>query len=95
MTDGGQIRIDNKVYAEQNHSNTVLSNFILSDNKIVLGDGSKRLKTFDMLGNGILVTDSTGSATFFEVPDGIEGQNKLLATDENGNLVWVEKEDTE
>lgn len=90
-TDGGQIKILGLVFGEQNHSQTCTTPDILASNCVVVAGGNKTLARKLATTKGLLITDANGNATFFEVPIGISGQNKLLATDSNGNLVWIDR----
>ena len=98
-TDGGQIRvastlggaIPGKVYGEQNHSRTVTSSNILTQDKCIVASGIQNLALHLANKKGILITDINGNATFLEVPEGAAGYNKLLGTDANGNLTWIDR----
>jgi hypothetical protein len=90
-TDGGQIRIAGKILAEQNHSKTVTSNSTMTLDKIAVGNGAKRLVPHTVGQAGILITNALGNATFVPVPAGEAGYNKLLYSNANSELEWVDK----
>ena len=98
-TDGGKVIIVGDdgpiVVAEQNHSRTCLATNALSLNCILVAQGSKALAKLlaKLLATrkGILITGANGNAAFIPVPDGDAGKNKILATDSNSNLVWVDQ----
>ena len=75
-----------KILAEPNAANTVISTEILDNDKIVGGVNKSTIKV-NNLGNGLLITDSLGNiaATTF----GLDRKNKILVTDENGDLQWI------
>lgn len=78
------IRDKNKIYGEANNPNTVLADGTLLEDNLVVGAGNKGIKTLLSEGKAIIW-----------VKDGIVKQlpftaaNKVLGTDENGNLVWM------
>ena len=80
------IRDKNKIYGEPNDPNTVIASGTLIENNLLVGAGHKGVKT--------LV--STGKVLIW-VKDGVVQQlpinvaNKVLGTDENGNLVWLDQ----
>jgi len=90
-TDGGQIATNTIVLGEQNHSKTCLTPDTLVSNCILVAGGVNSLVRKLATKKGILITDAKGDATFIEVPDGVAGYNKILATDANANLVWVDR----
>jgi len=90
-TDGGQIKNSSKVFGEQNHSKTCLTTDTLLANCVLVASGSKSIARKLATRKGILITDGNGDAAFIEVPDGAAGYNKLLATNANGNLVWIDR----
>lgn len=90
-TDGGQVKISTKLLGEQNHSKTCLSPDILTIGCCLVAGGAKSIVRKPATKKGILITDANGDATFIEVPEGIAGYNKILATDANANLVWVDR----
>lgn len=90
-TNGSQIRTASKIYSEQNHTQTCVTSDILSENSILVASGAKSLARKLATRKGILITDINGNASFLEVPEGAAGYNKILATDANGNLIWVDK----
>ena len=91
-TDGGQIRIAEKVLAEQNHSHTCTTTSTMVMDKCIIGNGARTLAPHIANKKGILIVDGSGNANFYPVPDGEAGYNKILATDENGNLVWKDQQ---
>lgn len=90
-TDGGQIRTNSKIYAEQNHSQTCTTSEIMTSGKCILASGPKVFTLHVANRKGILITDANGDATFMAVPEGSAGYNKLLATKANGDLTWIDK----
>lgn len=90
-TDGGQVRDVNKVYAEQNHSQTCTTTATMTSGLSVVASEA-RVFALHATANkkGILITDANGNAAFVAVPDGAAGYNKLLSTDANGNLTWID-----
>lgn len=90
-TDGGQIRNSTTVLAEQNHSKTCLTPDTLVATCVLVASGAKTIARKLATKKGILITNASGDAAFIEVPDGAAGYNKILATDANANLVWVDK----
>ena len=90
-TDGKQIRTSTTLLGEQNHSKTCLTPDILVDSCILVASGAKSLARKLTTRKGILITDANGDAAFIQVPDGVAGYNKILATDANANLVWVDR----
>lgn len=90
-TDGGQIRTAEKVLAEQNHSQTCTTTQVMVSDKLVLGGGAKTIAPHSASKKGIFITDINGNANFLPVPDGAAGYNKILATDANGNLIWLDQ----
>lgn len=89
-TDGGQVRIGSKVVAEQNHSQTCTTAESMTNNRCVVAGGDKTFTLHKANKKGILITNASGNATFVPVPEGSAGYNKLLSTDGNGNLTWVD-----
>jgi len=90
-TDGGKIVVKGKVVAEQNHSKTCLATNVLSMNCLLVAEASKSLAKLLAAKKGVLITGANGNATFIQVPSGDAGKNKILATDANSNLVWVDQ----
>lgn len=87
----GQVIMDGKIVAEQAHSRTCLASNVLNEDCILVANGSKALAKLLATKKGILITDANGNAAFIQVPDGDAGKNKMLATDANSNLVWVDQ----
>lgn len=85
------IRTKNKVFGEMNASNTCKTNNIMSTNRLIVTDINSEisvLEPIDANGNitsGVYYTDANGKAAFFPT----DGPNKLLGTDANGNLTWI------
>ena len=90
-TDGGQIRTATKVYAEQNHSQTCTTTETMTPGRCIVASGAKTFTLHVANKKGVLITDANGNAAFVAVPDGEAGYNKLLSTDANGNLTWIDK----
>jgi hypothetical protein len=91
-TDGGQIRTNSKIYAEQNHSKTCTTSDIMTSGKCIVANGAKAFTLHIANKKGILITDAKGNATFIAVPEGSAGYNKLLSTDAKGDLTWIDKQ---
>lgn len=81
------IRDNNNIYGEANNPNTVLAAGTLSENTLIVGAGNKGVK--NLL--------STNSKNILWIKNGIVQTlpitlaNKVLGTDENGNLVWLDR----
>jgi len=90
-TDGGQIRNSTTILSEQNHSRTCLTPDTLVVECVLVASGAKTFARKLATKKGILITDANGDAAFIQVPDGAAGYNKILATNANGNLVWVDR----
>ena len=90
-TNGGQIRLANKVLAEQNHSATCTSPDFLHMNKCIISGEGQTLKVHPANRRGIMIVNANGDADFLSVPEGLAGCNKLLATDGNNQLVWIDR----
>lgn len=80
------IRDKNKIYGEPNDPNTVIATGTLTANSLIVGAGNKGVKS-------LLSSDKT----IIWIKDGIVQQlpinvaNKILGTDENGDLVWLDQ----
>lgn len=80
------IRDKNKIYGEPNDPNTVMATGTLTANSLIVGAGNKGVKS-------LLSSDKT----IIWIKDGIVQQlpinvaNKILGTDENGDLVWLDQ----
>lgn len=84
------IRTKTKIYGEANHPDTCTTTETMTTGKCIVTDNISRLTTINTKRQGILMTDANGRATFFPVPEGPEGANKLLAT--NGeSLIWIDR----
>ena len=95
-TDGGQIRIKDKVLAEQNHSKTCTSPNSMIDGKLIIGNNLRTLKPYlETNKRGIIFLTTTETVSFLQVPDGEAGYYKLLGTDQYGNLTWLDQEEEE
>lgn len=90
-TDGGQIRTNSKIYAEQNHSKTCTTSDIMTSGKCIVASRAKVFAPHVANRKGVLITDANGNAAFIAVPEGSAGYNKLLSTNVNGNLIWIDK----
>jgi len=88
-----KIKIDDfvKLVGETNDPNTCLTPDVLASQCVLIGGGPKVIARKLATKRGILITDADGNASFIEVPEGVAGQNKLLATDSNGNLIWIDQ----
>ena len=82
------IRTKDKIYAEPNDPNTVVSNGSLTPNKYVVGNGNKGVKTFAPGPNCILITDGVGGISALSF-NGLA--NRAIATDETGNIVLIDR----
>jgi len=87
----GQIATKEKVYGETNHPKTCISYDTLTANSILVASGNRTISIKPSTRRAILITDASGNAAFIEVPDGDAGKNKLLVTDINKNLVWIDQ----
>lgn len=76
------IRLGLRILAEENSPDTVTTTDTLTANKLVVGNGSKTIKSYS--GNKGILLDNT----IFEVPSGSGGHNKYLATNSAGELIW-------
>ena len=76
----------NKILAEANAPNTVLTNEILDNGKILTAVDKLLLATKE-LGTGIIVADENGNVGIMPLSN--DNVNKILVTDENGNLKWI------
>lgn len=79
------IRDNNKIYGEVNDPNTVLSQGILPNNELIVGDGNKSIKTFSPGGNNIIYLKNGVVSSF-----PLNMSNKMLGTDESGNLTLLD-----
>ena len=76
----------NRILAEANAPNTVLTNEILDNGKILAGVDKLLLATKE-LGTGIIVANESGNVGIISLSN--DNVNKILVTDENGNLKWI------
>ena len=79
------VRDKNIIYAEVNDEDTVLTEDILTDNSLLVGNFNKNIKK---------VLDSTKyGAIIFIIDNEVQilpiQPNKKLGTDTNGNLAWI------
>jgi len=89
----GQIVVNKNVVGEVNNQKTCLSSEILIANCILIANGAKTITIKPSTKKAILITDNDGNASFIEVPDGDAGKNKLLATNANSDLIWIDQEE--
>lgn len=75
------IKINNKVYGEKNHPNTVIADKKLTPGKFVYRE-AKLIKSLDTTGQGILIIDSNGKPTTYPITE----PNVLIGTDSTGKL---------
>ena len=86
------IRTKNKVLGETNLPNRCISPNNLIDNGIVIINTNNELEVLEpkdstgLITSGIYYINQDGKAAFFPT----DGPNKLLSTDSNGNLCWVD-----
>lgn len=79
------IRDKDTIYGEVNDPNTVIAEGILNEGALVVGAGNK----------GVKILESTGKQIIW-IQNGIVKQlpisfaNKVLGTDQDGNLVWYD-----
>lgn len=78
------IRDKNRIYAEANALNTVLTSEILEDSRIIKGTNLYHIQNGEN-STGILATDENGNQQIIAA----NTRNKILATDENGNIIWI------
>ena len=77
------IRDASTIYGEVNDPNTVLASGILSQDSLIVGAGNKSVKTYNSVGKQLLyLRNGEIQELSFAVA------NKVLGTDESGNLVW-------
>ena len=76
----------NRILAEENAPNTVLTNEILDNGKILTGVDKLLLATKE-LGTGIIVADENGNVGIMSLSN--DNVNKILVTDSAGNLQWI------
>lgn len=77
------IRDATTIYGEPNDPNTVLASGILTQDALIVGAGNKGVKTYSSVGKQLLyLRNGEIQELSFAVA------NKVLGTDENGNLVW-------
>lgn len=77
------IRDASTIYGEVNDPNTVLASGILSQDSLIVGAGNKGVKTYNSVGKQLLyLRNGEIQELSFAVA------NKVLGTDESGNLVW-------
>lgn len=77
------IRDANKIYGEANDPNTVLASGTLQEGSLIIGAGNKGVKTLLSTGKDILYIRN---GVIIQLP--FAQANKVLGTDESGNLVW-------
>jgi len=82
------IRTKSRVYGETNDPNTVESSGTITVNKWLRGGGNKTISGFTPGANHILITTGTGTISSIS----LVGQfNKLIGTDEDGNIVLIDR----
>lgn len=77
------IRDENNIYGERNDPNTVLASGTLTQDSLIVGDGNKGVKSYTSTGKQLIYLRN---GTITELPFAVA--NKVLGTDESGNLVW-------
>lgn len=86
---GGVIMIRTKtiIHAQSNNSKRVTTTETLTGVKLLKASGSREIVRVMSTKRGIFYTDANGNASFLALTDGDE-TNKILATDQYGNLYW-------
>lgn len=90
-TDGGVIIVNGVKRGTQNHSREVKTDDTLTAGALVVSVAPDKVKTIGAGITGIVYTDRTGNVQILPVPPGIAGHNKLLATGNKNQLVWVDR----
>ena len=80
------IRDKDKIYGEVNNPNTVIAGGTLTDGNLIVGAGNKGVKTLTSTGKQLIWVHNGVVETLT-----ISAANKVLGTDESGNLVWLDK----
>lgn len=80
------IRDNSTVYGEANNPNTVLASGTLTENQLIVGAGNKGIKILLSTGKNI-VWIQNGIVQLLP----FTAANKVLGTDESGNLVWLDQ----
>ena len=70
----------------QNNPNTVLASGTLTENQLIVGAGNKGIKTLLSTGKNIIWIQN-GIVQLLP----FIAANKVLGTDESGNLVWLDQ----
>lgn len=80
------VRTNNEILAEKNDEDTVLTDTltILSNNCIIVGNGTKKITKLTDSQYGSIVYLSNGEIQQLAIQP-----NKLLGIDANGNLAWL------
>lgn len=81
------IRDNLKIYAEKNSPDTVKTDTILLENKLVTDNGQRQLMSFAPI-KALIITNDNAQKSQIEVLPGSIGMNKYLVTDNNGELIW-------
>lgn len=82
-----QVRTKSKVYGETVHEDAVTSQTTIVVDRFVIGNGVKEIREFIPGPNTILVSLGDGTISMLD----FHGQtNKLIGTDEDGNIVLLE-----
>ena len=82
------IRTKDKILAEAIDPNTVVAGLTPPANKWIKGGSGKQLLTHNPGPNRILVTDGNGNISALS----FHGQfNKLIGTDENGDIIFIDR----
>lgn len=79
------IRDKDHIYGEANDLNTVIASGTLATDCLVVGAGNKGVKTLSSTGNQIIWVRNGVVQQL-----GFTAANKVLGTDADGNLVWLD-----
>lgn len=91
MSNRGQITIGAIRYGDQNPDRELTTTDTFGPQRIILSDQEQTIKQVPDDFTGIIITDFAGNITTFPVPSGAAGANKLLATNDKNQLVWVDR----
>ena len=84
------IRTKNKILAEANDPNTVLSSGPILNNRLIVGAGNKSVKCkySSLTSNKLIVSTKTGSIKFISLA---KGTDVIIGTDAKGEIVLYDR----
>lgn len=86
------IRTKDKILAELNDLNTILSPNRLVVDDVIIGDGNKAINFFHhQIGKVLLISRKDGTLATLDISQ----PNKVIGTDENGEIVLYDRSDIE